>query len=1007
MRRRRGERSFVSVLCCIVLVTWTLRSELLAQNPTAAKLDPNADFSAELPRIKPKSPDEALKSFRLQPGYRIEQVAAEPLVTDPVAVSFDERGRMYVVGFRGYSENQAEILGEVRLLEDTDGDGRYDKSTQFVDKFAWPTAIVCYGGGVYIGDAPDIWYCKDADGDGRADIRCKIFTGFGTSNVQGLFNSFQWGLDNKIHGAGSSTGGNVQVVGDKVSKQPAVNLSGRDFAFDPRTHQLEATSGGAQHGMSFDAWGRKFVCSNSSHIELVMFEDRYVRRNKYLAAPGPRVMIAADGGQAEVFRISPVEPWRIVRTRLRVAGQVPGPIEGGGRAAGYFTSATGITIFKGDPLNGLYGQAFIGDVGSNIVHRKKLEADGVGLRAVRIDDKKEFLASDDIWFRPVQFANAPDGTLYVLDMYREVIEHPLSLPPIIKKHLDLTSGRDRGRIYRIVPDGFIQPALPRLDEATTAELVEAVGHPIAWQRETASRLLYERQDRAAIPLLEKLAVKGSALPLGRMHALRVLVGLQALTPDLLLKALQDPHPRVREHAVQLAERLAGESPALRTALLAMTGDEDLRVRYQLAFSLGEFTAEGRNRALAEIAKRDGGDAWVRLAVLSSLAEGSGEVFGQLAADAAYRSKPAGQTMLGALAQQVGLAKRTDEIANVLKAVATLPAEEKSLAASVVRELSQGLNKSGSELRTLLSSAGASTGKILDDLLVTARKSAADEKQSPPARAEAIRTLGLGTFEAERGLLTKLLDLRQPREVQLAALGALSRFTDAGVAPIVLEAWPGMSPGVRTAAIEALFARPERLMALLDAVEKNKFQPVDLEPARVEFLRKHSDAQVRARAAKLLAEVKLRRRQEVIDAYVPALKRTGDLARGKLAFQKTCAKCHRVEGVGFELAPSLAAMKNRGPETILVNVLDPNREVNPQFVNYLLLTEDGRSMTGIISAETATSVTLRRGEDQSDTVLRVNIAALQSTGLSIMPEGLEKEVDQQTMADLIAYLMTVK
>ncbi len=180
-----------------------------------------------------------------------------------------------------------------------------------------------------------------------------------------------------------------------------VSISGRDFAFDPRTHELEATSGGCQHGMCFDEWGRKFVCSNSSHIQLVMFEDRYLRRNRYLAAPAARQIIAADGGQAEVFRISPVEPWRLVRTRLRVAGQVPGPIEGGGRAAGYFTSATGVTIYTGDAWPEEYrGLAIIGDVGSNIVHRKRLLPDGVGLKAVRMDEKKEFLASSDIWFRP-------------------------------------------------------------------------------------------------------------------------------------------------------------------------------------------------------------------------------------------------------------------------------------------------------------------------------------------------------------------------------------------------------------------------------------------------------------------------------------------------------------------------------------------------------------------------------------------------------------------------------
>ncbi|HQU45022.1 MAG TPA: cytochrome C, partial [Pirellulales bacterium] len=310
-----------------------------------AQTSKNDDFGAELPRIPPVEPERALETFTVQPGYRVELVASEPLVNDPVAAAFDENGWLYVVEMRGYSEEADELLSRVRVLIDSDGDGRFDESLVFVDKLSWPTAIVCYDGGVFIADAPDILYCKDTDGDGRADERRTVFSGFSKANVQGLLNSFHWGLDNRIHGATSTAGGSVHRADDPQAKP--VNLNGRDFAFDPRTLDLVATSGGAQHGMSFDAWGRKFDCSNSDHIQQVMYDDRYVARNPYLSAPGPRKGIAADGPQAEVFRTSPVEPWRIVRTRLRVSGAAPGQIEGGGRAAGYFTGATGVTIYKG------------------------------------------------------------------------------------------------------------------------------------------------------------------------------------------------------------------------------------------------------------------------------------------------------------------------------------------------------------------------------------------------------------------------------------------------------------------------------------------------------------------------------------------------------------------------------------------------------------------------------------------------------------------------------------
>ncbi len=455
---------------------------VLAQQPDSL----DRDYVEELPRIAPLSPQDALKSFEIHPDFRIELAASEPLVRDPVAMAFDEDGHLFVVEMRGYSELRDADMGTVRRLEDTDGDGRFDTGTTYVDKLAWPTAVACWNGGVFVGDAPNIYYCKDTDGDGVADTRETVFTGFGLENVQGLLNTFLWGLDNRIHGATSASGGLVSRPG---SNTPAVGLNGRDFSFDPRALTMRAESGGAQHGMTFDRQGRKFVCSNSDHIQLVRYDDRYIARNPFSAPPNARISIAADGPAADVFRISPLEPWRIVRTRLRVQGLVPGPVEGGGTAAGYFTSATGVTCYLGDLWPEAFRESvFIGDVGSNLVHRKALGPDGLSLIARRADENTEFLRSRDIWFRPVQFANGPDGALYVADMYREVIEHPDSLPPIIKQHLDLNSGNELGRIYRIVPKDYKQKPVPKLSACSSTQLAGLLAHPNAWHRQSAARM---------------------------------------------------------------------------------------------------------------------------------------------------------------------------------------------------------------------------------------------------------------------------------------------------------------------------------------------------------------------------------------------------------------------------------------------------------------------------------------------------------------------------------------
>jgi putative membrane-bound dehydrogenase-like protein len=963
---------------------------------------PPKDLKAELPRIPPHEPADALSTIQVNPGVRIEQVAAEPLVASPVAMAFDANGRLFVVEMRDYSEQDKERLGRVRLLEDTDGDGRFDKATVYAADISWPTAVACYDGGIFVGAAPDILYFKDTKGDGKADVRRVVFTGFARSNVQGLLNSFQWGLDNRIHGATSSGGGQVRRP-DTLDFKP-ISLNGRDFSFDPRLLDLRPESGGAQHGMSFDDWGRKFVCSNSDHIQMVMFEDRYLARNPHAPAASSRVGIATDGPQAEVFRISPVEPWRIVRTRLRVTGAAVGPIEGGGRAGGYFTGATGTTIYRGNALGASYlGQSFTGDVGSNIVHRKILEPNGVGFIARRADAGKEFVASTDNWFRPAQFGNAPDGGLYIIDVYREVIEHPLSLPPEIKQHLDLTSGLDRGRIYRLVADGFKQPPLPQLHEASTARLVSELESPNGWTRDTAARMLFEGQDRAAIGPLEKLATESKA-PLARMHAIYALAGLRALTPAVVLARLADENPRVREHAVRLAEPMANDSPEVRSKLLELADDADLRVRYQLAFTLGEIKDPARYQALATIVRRDPTDIWIRLAVLSSLSQGAGDVFSILAEDETWRSTDGGRGLLGELARYIGRQNRREELVKLLATLDTLGDDERPLAAAVIRGLGEGKGAAPGMLETQLKElSSGKAARILAQMLDAARGRAADEKLPAGERSDAARMLAMANFSVAGPALIALVSNRQPQDVQSAAVGTLAKFSEPSIAQALLEAWPNLSPRLRAEATEAIFSRSVWLEALLAAAETGSLALADLDPARLRALENHSNAAIRARAQPLVAKVKLGKRQDVVEAYRGALTIPGDASRGRQVFQKICAACHRVEGAGHEIGPSLASFRARGAEAILINVLDPNREVNPQYVNYVLITNDGRSLTGMVAAETANSVTLRRAEDATDTVPRDAIELLRSSGLSIMPEGLEKQIDPASMADLLTYL----
>jgi putative membrane-bound dehydrogenase-like protein len=806
-------RSFTFCLATLLSIS------VIAQEP---------DYSSELPRIVPTEPDSAISTFKVADGFAMQLVAAEPLVSSPVAIEWDASGAMYVCEMRGYSENRDDGISRIAKLTDTDHDGVYDSRTEFAEGLFWPTGLFPYDGGLFVGDAPDLLYLKDTDGDGRADLRQRVLTGFGTSNVQGLMNSFRWGLDNCIHVACSSVGGEIRDA-HASADSPGLSIRGRDLALNPRTYEFVPTSGAAQHGMCFDDWGRKFVSSNSDHIQQVMYEDRYIARNPYVVPPPSRISIAVDGPQAEVFRTSPVEPWRIVRTRLRVSGQAKGPIEGGGRAAGYFTGATGVTIYRGDawPVE-WRGFAIVGDVGSNLIHRKRLDANGLEFIAKRIDEKSELVTSSDIWFRPAQFANAPNGSLHVIDVYREIIEHPLSLPTEIKRHLDLTSGRDRGRIYQIVPTGFRRQAPVPLSHYSVEELVQCLAHPNAWHRETAARLLYERQDRSAIESLRKLVRKSSS-PLGRMHAMYALDGLGGLDDTTLLGALSDSHDQVRRHAVRLVDRVA-LTPELLKKVDELLVDPSLEVRYQLAFTLGTLKIDSRVVRLASLLRQNPDDRWIQAAVLCSIGDEAAQFAELVNQDTSYK---------------------------------------------------------GSSRVTYL--------KQLADQAAT-RNRVGDSGANAAARTQ-----------------------------------------------------PAMTTAIRST----------------DQIEK---------------------------------------RQRVITSYQSALRKVGNVEKGREHFRKQCSSCHRVEDIGKEIGPNLAAIKSRGAETVLTAILDPSREVNPQYLNYVVLTFDGRVLSGMIIDEGATSVTLRNAKNVTETVLRIDIDEIRNTGLSIMPEGFEDAMDAQSMADLLGYLL---
>ena len=593
----------------------------------------------QLPRIAPTEVAEIMSTFEVRDGFTMDLVASEPLVVDPVAMDFDAWGRAYVVEMRGYSERRPEKLGRIKMLKDSDRDGTLDQSVVYAKDLPWPTAVMCYDGGIFVGATPDIFYFKDTNGDGTADVRQLVFTGFASAsapyridqlNMQAMLNSFHWGPDNRIHGATGLAGGNV--YSPLRPDQPPLNLRGKDFSFDPRTLEIRAESGGAQNGMSFDSRGRKFVCSNSDHLQYIVHDYAFAGLNPHIKPKPSRISIAEDGPAAPVFRISPDEPWRIVRTKWRVAGAVRGPVEGGGTPSGYFTGATGATLFTGDAWGSEFvDHAFIADCGSNLIHRKALYPKGHVVTAQRPPEESgiEFVRSSDNWFRPVQFSNGPDGNLYVLDMYREVIEHPWSLPQGIKQFLDLNSGNDRGRIYRIRQSDSKLKQRTMPGEAKGMELVQMLGHSNHWHRETARRLVIERRMLHLENAVRALLVDSNDVP-AQISAIQVLSGLGTLTgedAELVFKTKSSPVHQVLLKSWSSRNELGQYSTPFKNYVSKLIQDD--AARFQAVLLLSKFPLKPTKQVellweAMSIEKED--KYWMQFAVLNAMRNCASDFF---------------------------------------------------------------------------------------------------------------------------------------------------------------------------------------------------------------------------------------------------------------------------------------------------------------------------------------------------------------------------------------------
>jgi putative membrane-bound dehydrogenase-like protein len=966
------------------LVKAEIQKHFGAANPSNQE---QASVSVE---VKPLSPAESMALTHVAEGYELQLVAGEPLVRDPVAFDWGPNGELWVAEMADYPkgmDNKGKHGGRVRLLIDTDSDGRYDKSTVFLDGLSFPAGVMPWRKGVLVAAAPVLLYAEDTDSDGRADIRRTLFEGFHEGNQQLRINGLYWGLDNTVHCAsGAAWGGfgGANSIKSMVSGK-SIPIHSGDFRFDPDNGWIEATSGPSQFGRVRDDWGNWFGVQNSHPLWHYVLPVRYLRRNNDVTYPDSR-------HQVRTPRNPKVYPNKPPQKRFHSYEQ-----------SGRYTSACGPSIYRDTLLfgDGDTTHAFTCEPFHNLVQHSVLRDSIATFEGKRASDgEKDFFASADRWSRPVFTRTGPDGALWVADMYRYMIEHPEWLPKNGQDELRpyFRSGEAYGRIYRIAPKAKPLRKVPKLRGRKPAELVGFLSSPNGTVRDMAHRLIVESSDGSVAGQLNQV-LSQAGLPQARLHALATLDGLGSLNAETLGQVLADKHPYVRRLAFRLAEKFPDEgeyfAPFFDFESARQLSGYELKVMLQQLFTAGFFSNKEIGESLARFLSERFSkirSPYFEAALLSSAhthyeqvllaSSSSGTVFEQL-------------IRMGIKKNQAALSEKLDSVWENTK-----PEDSFRVAKLWMSVLAQaGVRLAG------LEEAGfpGQTAK-LKSILMEAERVSLDSGASLRIRSAAIEALSRGSELHDSVVITlgKLIQPTENPDVRYDAITAVGNMTQIGSARMLLGTWPGLLAAERVKALDVLLSRAAWQVELLEALESRHISVNGFSAVHRDRLLKSRNKPTADRAKRIFNALVSPDRAETLVNYLPVLKLNGDAKEGRFVFTMLCAECHSPDK---QLGPDLRSITDRSGEGLLASIIDPSRQVDPKYMAYTVVLKNGRGMVGIIGSESGQSLQIKVPGVGDQSIIRNQIKSLTSLDHSLMPNGLEAGLTHQNIADLIEFLKT--